>query len=127
MLSAEGSDKITNLDDLLRIETYGRLVENKDLGVTNKCLSDTYSLAVALGEILDNSLFNVCKTGNLEDLLKMLFAVELTAFKIVHEAEIFEHRHITVKRGLLGEKADILLYLIGLFGNIHSVFRIRSV
>ena len=48
VLLGKTSDEVPNLDDLLRVEADGRLVENDDVGVAEHRLGDPHTLSVSL-------------------------------------------------------------------------------
>ena len=95
------SDEIADLDDLLGVKTDRRLVEDDDLGIAHERARDIYSLAVALGKIADQAVIHVGQFDHLADLLKMLFAIECAALKLVYEVQILVYRHVKIKRRLL--------------------------
>ena len=85
MVFRKSSEKISHLENLLWVETYGRLVEDYYLRVVYKSLSYSDSLSVALGEILYKTLFYVSESYHRNNLVKMRLSVKSTALKLVHE------------------------------------------
>ena len=47
VVAAERSDQVTDLDDLLGVQTDGRFVEDDNLGVADECLCDTDTLTAS--------------------------------------------------------------------------------
>ena len=59
MIFAELSYKSSYLDYLLRVKTYCRLVQDKNLWIADKSLSKTYSLSITFLQVLDYSVINM--------------------------------------------------------------------
>ena len=68
-------DKIPYIDNLLRVETVCRLVENDNLGIADDGSRDADSLLIALGEIFYHAVFDIAYLYNLAYLIKMLFFI----------------------------------------------------
>ena len=75
MLLSEIGDKISYIDNLLRVETVCRLIENDNLGIADDSSRDTYSLLIALGEIFYHAVFDIAYLYNLAYLIEMLFFI----------------------------------------------------
>ena len=106
MLLTKGTDKVSDLDDLLGVKSDGGLVKDDDGRVSDECLRDAHTLLVTLREVLEHSVVNVRDLNDLADLAEVLFLVELTVLEVVSKGEVFLDSHIGVKRRLLGEIAD---------------------
>ena len=109
MVASEITEQVSDLDYLLGVKSYCRLVEDDDLGVSDERLRDADSLTVALGEILDKALVNVLDLDYLADLLEVLCTVELAVLEVVAEDKVLFYGHIEIERGLLGQIAYVLL------------------
>ncbi|MPN31467.1 hypothetical protein SDC9_178941 [bioreactor metagenome] len=77
--------KVSDVDYLLRVETYGRFVENKHRRVADECLSDSDSLAIPLGQVFKRPVVYVGYLNDLAYFGNVLFAVQRRSFKIVYE------------------------------------------
>ena len=53
VFAGEALDQLARFDDLLRVESGGRLVENQDVGIVNDGLREADALPVAFGELAD--------------------------------------------------------------------------
>ena len=105
MLLRQFTDQFTDLNNLLRVKTYGRLVEYQHLGIPDQRLSQTHTLLVALGKAADEIIsqrkeleeLRAYKTrmemqylddiGNLLEPLKLQSALESEIFKYNYRKE----------------------------------------
>ena len=85
MRLSEIADEVADLNDLLWVKSDRGLVEDDDGRVSDECLRDADSLAVALGEILDKTLLYVVDLRYLADFLEVELAIESALFYIVYE------------------------------------------
>ena len=114
VILAQGADQIADLNDLLGVEAYRRLVENDDLGRADECAGDAHALAVALGQVLDDTTPDVPDAHHLADLTDVSLAGELAALQLVVEVQVLVHRHVQVEGRLLGQVADLLFGVEGI-------------
>ena len=121
MVASQRSDEISDLDDLLGVESDRRLVEDHDLGISDQSHGDTDSLSVSLREVSDNSVIDVRDTDDLADLLEVLDSVELTALEVIAEGEILLDRHIEIERRLLGQVSDAAFCLERVVKHVDAV------
>ena len=80
MVSAEALDEVADLDDLLRVEADGGLVQNENRRVAEQSLRNADTLLVALRQVADETSVDVVNLRQTADLADMLLAVELDAF-----------------------------------------------
>ena len=120
VILAQRADQVADLDDLLGVETYRRLVEDDDLGRADESAGDAHALAVALGQVLDDALADVTDAHHLADLTDVGLAGELAALQLVVEAQVLVHRHVQVEGGLLGEVADLLFGVEGISQHVDA-------
>ena len=77
VVSAEALDKVADLDDLLRVEANGGLVQNEDRRVAEQSLRNADTLLVALRQVADETSVDVVDLRQAADLANVLLAVEL--------------------------------------------------
>ena len=75
VIAGEGREQLADLDDLLGIETAGRLVEDQDVGVVDDGLGDADALAVAFGQLADQLVADVAERAAADDLVDAAFDV----------------------------------------------------
>ena len=73
-------DKGSDLNDLGRIQANGRFVEDQNLRVSDQCLSQADSLAVAFGKIFDHPFPYAENADLFADPLYMLFFIAFRGF-----------------------------------------------
>ena len=71
MLFAQLLDQCADLNDLLRVQTDSGLVQNQDRRVADQCLCQTDTLAVALGQVLDDTTGNVADAAQVAHVFQM--------------------------------------------------------
>ena len=71
LVFSELSDQIADLNDLFGIKSDRRLVQNNDIGISQKRLGNSDTLAVSLGEIADQPVFNIGKRGQFHDVIDL--------------------------------------------------------
>ena len=64
---SEVTDELTNLANLVRVQTIGGFVEDQQLGIVHESIRKPDSLAVALGERLDHFSVHAGETANVDD------------------------------------------------------------
>lgn len=74
MLLPQQLDEVADFNNLLRVQTHGRLVEDEHLRVADERLRDADALAVALGEVFDDPPVHVADADDLADFLDVLRA-----------------------------------------------------
>ena len=126
MILRERTDQVSHLEDLLRVKTDGRLVEDHDLGISHQSLRDTDALLIALGKVADQSALHVTELDNGHDLVKMRDTLQGTALQLIYEIQILLHCHIGIKRRLLGQIADHALCFDRILSDIHAADRCRT-
>ncbi len=60
MVDSQFLDEVPDLDDLVRVESVCRLVKHHEAWVVDYRLGYSYSLLVASGEVLDQSVAEMC-------------------------------------------------------------------
>ena len=107
---AELLDEVPDLDDLHRVEAYGRLVEDDDARVAEYRLGDADTLPVALGKVLDEALAVVLQACEFHYPVNLGGDVCLGyALRLRDELEIFVGGAVEVERRELRQIAYELL------------------
>ena len=121
VLFSECTNQVADFNDLLGVQTYGRLVENDDHRIADQCLRNADALPVALGQVADYALAHVADFDDIAYLLQVLFPVQRTAFEVVVKIQIFVDRHVQVKRRLLRQIADQLFCAERVGKNVDAI------
>ena len=79
MIAGQAADEIAGLDDLLRVEAGGRLVEDQHFRVVNERLREADALPVALRELAAMAVGHVGDVGALHHRRDALAAVPSAA------------------------------------------------
>ena len=114
-------DERAYLDYLLRVKTYGRLVEYQHLGIPDQRLSQTHTLLVALGKVADNALLHIGDLHEAAYLIEMGALRKPALFQVVHEIKVLHDGHVKVQRRKLRQIADAFLCLLRLLQDIVAV------
>ncbi len=107
-LTAEVADQIANRDDLTRVETHGRLIEDQHLRAVEDCRREANTLAVAFRQGLDHLAADVGEQAPLDRRVdcracgRTRHSGELGAPR-----EVLLHPHFGVERDVLGEVPEI--------------------
>ena len=108
-------DQATSLDDLLGVETGGRLVEDQHLGVVNQRLRQTHALPVALRQLAARTTSHVADPGSRHHLFDPRRALpRRDALDLGDEVQVFADRHVRVEWRRLGQIAGPPLGFDGL-------------
>ncbi len=92
-------DELARLDDLLRVEAGGRLVENQHVGVVNQRLREADALLVALRQLAALAIRHVGDARALHHGLDALRAVSRRhAFDLRDERQVFHDAHVGIER-----------------------------
>lgn len=71
----------TDLDDLFRVETNGRFVQDQNRRIVDERLCQTHTLPVTFRQVLDDSAGNVADPAEIADVLQMRAPWQLALFK----------------------------------------------
>ena len=122
MILPQLADQITDLDDLFRIQAYGRLIQNDALGVAQDCLCETDSLPVTFGQVLDQTLLHIGDLCHFHDLINLLLPLFFRHFfQFCHEIQIFSDSHVNIQRRKLRQITDGTLCLLRIFLDIFAI------
>ena len=122
MVFSQRFHQITDFDDLLGIQAYRRLIQNNDLRITDQCLSNTHALAIAFGQIFDQTLFHVRNLNSLHDLFQLHIALFLWhLLQVCYCDQIFPYGHVHIQRRDLRQITDALFGFLRLCQDIMPV------
>ena len=122
MILAQLLDQAADLNHLSRVQAHGGLIQDDDLRTAQQCSGQAHALTVALGQVLDQPVLHLRKTGAVHGLLHLGGAVGLLyLFQLGHEHQILPGSHIHIQGRLLGQIAHTCLRRAGLLQNVVSV------
>ena len=121
MLFAQLFHQGTDLDDLFRVETNGRFVQDQNRRIVDERLCQTHTLPVTFGQVLDDSAGNVADPAEIADVLQMRAPWQLALFQVIDKVQIAHDGHIQVQRRQLRQIADLCLCLDRIFQNVDAV------
>ena len=101
-LLIETHDHLTDLDDTLRVETVDGFVKNEKLGIAHERERDTQSLTHTEREVLGFLFTRICKTDQLEDVVKLLIR-DTESLCLLDE--VILSGHFRVERGSFNYRA----------------------
>ena len=107
MLFCQLADQFTDFNDLLRIQSDRRFIQNDDLRESKDCLRKSDSLLITFGQVLDQPVLYIHDLHHQHDLLNLLLPFlfwDLLQFR--YEPQVFIHLHIRVKRWHLRQITD---------------------
>ena len=122
MMLCNVPDKITDIHDLVRVQSVGRLVQNDELGIMDDGLGNADSLLVTSGKILyqsvsemSNGAFFQCQVYSLVDLVRLYQSEESRM------PEVFSYCQVCIKRRLLRQKAYVFFGFYRIFAEIYAI------
>ena len=112
VIARQRLDELADLDDLLRVEPGGRLVEDEDVRVVDQRLREADALLVALGELRAEAV-GLCRMTlrAIHDGAdpRLRCSRERHAFDLGHERQVFRDCHVRIKRRRLRQVARAAL------------------
>ncbi len=111
-----------NLEDLVRIQSAGRLVEDENIGVVDDGLREAGALPIAFGEVIDRPIGHLLEAALLNrpvDVLGTLAGGDTAGLR--DELQVLHHVELGVERRALGEVPDIALHGYGVGVDIVPV------
>ena len=112
----EISDHIADLDNLARVEARGGLVQDENGGIADERLGESNPLAESLREMADDPRGDALEAAAADHPIDgggLIGAAN--SLHRGHEVEVGLHRHFGVERIVLGQVAEALLNLEGIF------------
>ena len=108
-LPRQVTNQLADSDDLLRVETHRRLVQNENLGLMQDRGRQTHPLAVAFGQRADDLPFHFLQKTALDHLADPLprFAAR-QAFETRAVGEVLADPHLGIERHVFRQVAQIL-------------------
>ena len=116
-------DHRADLDQLVRIESCGGLIEDQYIGVVQQRIGQPDALAVPFGQLPDFFVGLGRESRQGDDF------IDPRGSYFVHigvETQVFAHIQIEIQRIVFGQIPDGLLYRFWIFGHIESVYGRRS-
>ena len=122
MVLAQLPDQLPDLDDLERIQTDRRLVENDDLRVSENRLCDPDPLSVAFREVFDQACAHFGQSGPFFDALHLFIKrIPPQSLRAADKEQVLVGGHIGVERRQLGQIPDLFFRIHGVLVNVQSV------
>ena len=122
MFLAQLANQGQHLVDLPGVQTVGGFVQNDDVRFSQNGLGQTYPLPVALGQVFDQPAGYLGKSGEGHGLLDLSGPVLLgQQLEPGAEVQIFQHRHVQIQGGLIGQIAHAPLGLLRLLQDVVAV------
>ena len=122
MAAAELLDDVADLDDLDRVKTDGRLVEDQHVGVSEQRHRKSDALLVAFGQVLDHAVADMADADRLRHLGDMLFLARTAhALELVGEFKVLVHGHVHIEGRNFRKVADMLLCADRILENVDAV------
>ncbi len=119
---AEGLHEGSDLDDLERVESDRRLVEDDDARVAQQRLRDADPLPIPLRQVFNQAVLHASDAAFRDGALDGRRPVGRPyPLRLGNEREVFERRHVGVERRLLGKVADPALDEVAIFVDLESV------
>jgi len=123
----EIADHVAHLDDLDRVETAGRLVENEELGLVHDRLPDANALSIAVREIRDRLVADVGQVGELDDLWDAaLHFGGAHAAQATCEGQVVADQHVLIDGRVLGYESDPLAHFVRFLDRVEVTDLDRS-
>ena len=122
-VTAQILNHVADLNDLLGVKAHGRLVENQHIGVAHQCLGETAALLITAGQVADHTgahLGNAHHFADSVDMRLAAFVCFLHALDVVDKVQVLVYSHVEVQGRILGQIADVLLGLQGIFQNVDA-------
>ena len=124
VLLAQLTDQGAHFNDLLRVQSDGRLVQNDHLRVTQHRLRKTDPLPIPFGKKLNQAVAHIRRARALHHRLNGFLPLSTrNALRFGNKAQVFLRRHIKVQRRDLRQIADAALRRDRFLKNIVPVDR----
>ena len=119
--------QISDLNDLFRIQSYCRFIQNDHVRITQNRLGKSHSLPVTFGQIFDQTVFHICDLNPVHDFFDhFILFVFRDFFQIRRKPHIFQNGHIKIKGRLFRKIAYTFPGFLRFFENIMSVYGYSS-
>ena len=122
LLFPKGPDQLSDLDNLVRIETTGRLVHDQDPGIMHKRLGYADPLLVALGEVPDVLAQHAAQADHLNDPVDRRPGLGSRHLPDPGDKlEVLNNLHIHIERRALRQVANRLPHLHGVLKSLYVI------
>ena len=123
MLLPQFPDQASDLDNLLRIQSDCRLIQDQDFRVAKQSLRESDTLFIAFGEVPDQTLGNRLQYQHTHGFFHTAFSLICrNALQFRREIQVFPDSHILVQWRLLRQIANTGPRFLWLFEDIMSVY-----
>ena len=123
MIFTQFRDQVTDLYDLFRIQSHGRLIQDQDLRISKHCAGKSHTLFVSFGQMLDQSFRYIHDLRGFHNVTKFfIFFGSLHLFQICHKIKIFSYFHIRIYRRLLRKISDARFCLFRVVIDIIPIY-----
>ena len=121
MLRGQVLDHFAGLDDLVRIESAGGLIQDQNVRVVDDGLGEPDALPVALRELADDLLSHIGHVAAFADFADAALQIGSgQAFKFADELQVVADGHVGIEGGRFGQVADALLDFERLFEDVEA-------
>ena len=122
MILPQFPDQIPDFDNLQRVQTYGRLVQNDNFRVSQNGLRDAYTLLIPFGQILDQPGTHGGQRGfGNHPVHTVIQRFPFHPFGLSHKIQVFLRRHIHIQRRQFRQISDAGFGFHRVFINIVTV------
>ena len=121
MMLAQAFDQGADFDDLVGVEAHGGFVQDQHRRIADQRLGEAHPLFVALGQVFDQPAVHILDLHQTADFRDMFLAGELAFLQLIHEVQVFPHRHVQIQRRLLRQIADVGLGSVGILQHVVAV------
>ncbi len=127
MLPGQFFDQIPYLQNLFRVESHHRFVQNQHLRIADQRLRQPYTLLIPFGKISDQPSSGILQLRSFNNLFHMLHPFFPRYFlEFRHKHQILIYRHIRIERWYFREIANALFRLLRLCQDIEPIDLHRS-
>ena len=122
MVLCQLPDQLPDFDNLLRIQSHRRFIQNNNLRISQDCLGQSHSLTVTFGQIFYQTLLHIGDSYHFHHIFDLIFpSVPGNFLQLCREFQILFHCHIKIQRRLFRQIANTFFCLLRLLQNIMSV------
>ena len=108
MILPQTADSFPNFNNLFRIQSHRRFIQNQDIRIADESLCQSHTLPVAFGKIADDAAIYIGQPDHGADLPDMFFLRQFALLQPVDKIQIFLYRHIRIQRRSFRQIADFL-------------------
>ena len=122
MFLTQRLDQVPDLNNLLRVKSHGRLIQNNDRRISQHSLCQSDSLFISFGKVFDQPVLHICDLHQFHNFLNMFFPFSLGYFlQFRSKLQIFQYSHIHIQRRYFRKITDAFLCLLRFLQNVMAV------